>query len=155
MISVIEEWGSRLVAVSIVYTVIAMVVTYSSLASGYQPPLLVSPKVMQVYADAYKAWNAVSGAVINGSAVGYLQATVALLEGVFNTFLAATATITFSFIWLGYAVSSVLPPPLDVLRIPVWVAAFTANLIMMSYLVKKTYELLSSVFGRFIPVPSI
>ena len=155
MLSIVDTWGSKLVAVSFIYTVVAMVVTFSSLAAGYQPPQLVSPSVMKAYASAYEAWTRISGDVITGGVTGYASAVFDLLNGVFNTLLATTATVTFSFIWLGYAVSSILPPPLDILRIPIWVAAFTANLVMLAYLIKTVYNMLSSAFGRFLPVPSV
>ena len=153
VLEIVDSWGSRLVTVAFIYTIIAMIVTYSSLAAGYQPPALVSPKVMEEYAAAYQAWQRISGEVVNGSTLGYVKAVFDLLDGVFNTVLAGTATITFSFIWLGYAVSSILPPPLDVLKIPIWVGAFVANFVMLVYLIKTVYNMLASVFGRVATVP--
>ena len=138
--SFIDTWGRRLLFVSFVYSVMVMILTYSMLASGMQPPNLVSPVVFNMYENAYKNWESISGEVINATATSILLLTANSISLFFNLVFGLLINVATSFIWLGYVASMYLPGPLAVLRIPIWMTAFTANIVLLMYLIDVIFQ---------------
>lgn len=147
MLEWVDEWGRRLLSAAVVYTVVAMVVTASSYAAGAEPPPLVPSNIAALYGEAYRSWSQVSGSVFNASALGVVKAAFYGLDALFNGVIGVMFTLAGAFVWMAYSVASYLPRPLDILSVPVWVAAWFANLVLMLYLVKLVYGILSRILG--------
>jgi len=146
----IDEWGDRLLKASLFYTIIAMIVEFTAISSGYTPPALVPRSVFQVYNSTYNQWLQISGKVVTVNGTGS-SSILSIIINSFNLFflgiISFLFTVTFSFVWLGVTASQLLPPLLDVLRIPIWVMAVFANIVLLLYLIKLVYNTFRSIAG--------
>jgi len=143
-LNVIESWGSKLFAASLFYTALVLVITFTSLASGEKPPQLLPQSVMQLYSEAYSTWQNLSGQVFTGSMWDQIVAAFNAIQSMWELTLGVLFTITFSFVWIGYAASSLLPEPLAILRVGLWAASVFANLILILYLLKTVQSVISN-----------
>lgn len=147
MIEVLEEWGRRLLGLSFVYSIVAMIITMTAAYAGVEPPPLEPRFILDIYMRAYQVWQGVSGKAISGD---YLAVAFQLLQSMgylASVVVSLLASAVINFAWFGVLVVSYLPPPYNVLSIPIFVAAFFANLAILFYLLDKV----RSLFSKFLP----
>lgn len=155
MLEWIDAWGDRLLKAALYYTMIAMIVEFAALSSGYNPPKLVPDVVFRLYNETYTRWVSISGQVYPLNSSGS-SSFLSLVINSFNLFFLGIVsflfTVSFSFVWLGVQAGYLLPPPLDILRIPIWVMAVTANIVLLLYLLKLVYNTFRNVASSILGI---
>lgn len=150
MLEPFTTWGEKLLGVSIVYSIIAMIITFGFAAVGIHPPPLEPYFILDVYWKAYNLWSSISGKAVSGDVAALAFQLLESMGYIFAVVVSLLASVILNFIWIAVLVASLLPPPWNILSVPIFVGAFFANVSLLFYLLEKTRNLLS----RFLPVPS-